>query len=81
MLAVPVRSGPASQAISNAPQPASLPSRDNFAWGVRQVPEHPFPPVTPPTPTPKPAMETIETVENNKARFPRVPTVFHSPYD
>ena len=32
-------------------------------------------------PHPKPAMETIETVENNKARFPRVPTVFHSPYD
>ena len=26
-------------------------------------------------------METIETVENDKARFPRVPTVFHSPYD
>ena len=38
-------------------------------------------PSPPGPPTPKPAMETIETVENNKTRFPRVPTVFHSPYD
>jgi hypothetical protein len=60
------------------PLPSALLRRSREGPSSCRLGGNPFPPDHP---TLKPAMETIGTVENNRARFPRVPTVFHSPYD